>query len=169
MPLDNDTILQERARRLARPIVDGSQDKTIEVVSFSIGAEKFIVESRYVHEIGKLREYTPVPDTPSFVIGVTNIRGVILAVIDLAKFFTIPSRGITDLPRLIVLGEEQFEFGILAAEAHDTYALEESAILEIPESVSSATRKYLRGITADAYLFIDVRTLIDDERLTINQ
>src|ERR1700733_9384152 len=76
-------ILQERAKRLAIPLADHTVQNTIDVVTFSIGAEKYIIESQYVMEITKLRAYTPVPGTPSFVVGVTNIRGVVLALIDL--------------------------------------------------------------------------------------
>ena len=166
----NQAILAERARRLAVPIADETlQAKTIEVVSFAVGAEKFIVEARYVREIAKLRDYTPVPNTPNFIVGITNIRGLILALVDIAKFFTIPSRGLTDLTRIIVLGHDQFEFGILAATAHDAYRIKETAIKEIPEGVSTNTRKYLKGVTASAELFLDAKILLEDERLIIDQ
>ena len=168
MSVSETQILEERARRLALPLTAG-EEKSLQVVSFSIGAEKFIIESQYVQEINKLHDYTPVPDTPNFIVGVTNIRGTVLALVDIAKFFTMPSRGITDLTRVIVLGQQQFEFGLLAATAHDALAIEPSDILEVPDGISASTKKYLKGVTAIASLFLDGQLLLSDERLILDQ
>jgi purine-binding chemotaxis protein CheW len=169
MAKDNQTILQERARRLALPQRESAGGDTIDVVMFSIGVEKYLIESKYILEIAKLRDYTPVPGTPNFVLGLTNIRGTILALIDLRSFFTLPSRGITDLTRVIVLGTTQMEFGILAQRADQSVAISQSQILATPDSISTGTRKFVRGVSADAALFLDAKMLLQEERLTIEQ
>jgi purine-binding chemotaxis protein CheW len=167
MTVNEQQILEERARRLALPLTK-EEEKSVQVVSFSIGAEKFIIESQYVQEIDKLRDYTPVPDTPNFIVGVTNIRGTVLALVDIAKFFTMPSRGLTDLTRIIILGQREFEFGILAATAHDAFSIDLSDILDVPDGISANTKKYLKGVTANASLFLDGQILLSDERLILD-
>jgi purine-binding chemotaxis protein CheW len=151
------------------PSVDKTVGNTIDVVTFSIGAEKYIIESSYVLEIAKLRDYTPVPGTPSFIVGVTNIRGIILALIDLRKFFTLPVRGLTDLTRIVVVGTTELEFGILAQRADQSYPLSQSLLLEAPDSLSAGTRKYIKGVTAEAALFLDAKVLLEDARLKIDE
>jgi purine-binding chemotaxis protein CheW len=161
--------LEERARKLALPVGETAHGDTIDVISFSIGSEKYLLESKYILEIAKLRDYTPVPGTPSFILGVTNMRGNIIALIDLRSFFTLPSKGLTDLTRVLVLGTTQMEFGILAQRADQTHSIRQSLILDTPDSISAGTRKFVRGVTADAAIFLDAKALLQEERLTIEQ
>jgi purine-binding chemotaxis protein CheW len=162
-------ILDERAKRLAMPLADKTAQDTFDVVAFTIGAEKYIIESSYVMEVAKMGAYTPVPGTPNFVTGVTNLRGVILALIDLRKFLTLPARGVTDLTRIIVLGQSKLELGLLAQRVDQSYPLSRSLILETPDNISAGTKKYLKGVTAEAALFLDAKILLDDQRLMIDQ
>jgi len=165
--LQEQALLHERAQRLAMPISTAEQGSVVEVVSFSIGSEKFLMDTQFVLEIAKLKEYTPVPGTPDFIVGVTNLRGTILALVELRKFFTLPSRGLTDLTRIIVVGRDKFEFGILAEKAEQTQSLRQALVLDVPDNISSGTAKYLKGVTSDALLYLDAAAIIDDERLYI--
>ena len=86
----------------------------LEVVSFMLGQEKYGVETRYVREVCPLNELTPLPGTPPFVLGIVNVRGQVLSVIDIRKLFDLPQKGVGDLDRVIVLQHGGMEFGILA-------------------------------------------------------
>ncbi|MBI2998359.1 MAG: chemotaxis protein CheW, partial [Deltaproteobacteria bacterium] len=86
----------------------------MEIVEFFLASEKYGVESSYVREIYPLKELTPVPCTPSFVLGIINVRGQILSVIDIKKFFDLPEKGLTDLNKVLILRNDRMEFGILA-------------------------------------------------------
>ena len=109
--------MEERARRLARPAAEvrGSGD-TLEIVVFGLASERYAVENRYVREVVRLADLAPVPGAPEFMAGVTNLRGEILAVVDLRRFFGVPARGITDTSRVVVLGADEAEFGVLAGD-----------------------------------------------------
>jgi purine-binding chemotaxis protein CheW len=65
-------------------------DEYIEVVEFLLAHEKYGIESKCVREVYPLKELTPVPCTPSFVRSIINVRGKILSVIDIKKFFELP-------------------------------------------------------------------------------
>ena len=165
--LKDQALLDERARRLAIPLEAEEQGTSIDVVSFSIGSAKFLIDTKNVLEIVKLKEYTPVPGTPDFIVGITNLRGTIVALIELRKFFALPSRGLTDLTRIIVVGRDKFEFGILAEKAEQTHSFRQSLVLDVPDNISSGTAKYLKGVTADALLYLNIEAIIDDERMYI--
>src|SRR5437016_5773323 len=95
-------ILEERARAAARvPAQAPDADAVIEVVHLDLGEERYAIETRCVREILRLKEYTPVPDTPDFLVGVTNLRGQIVAVMDLRQFFGIAALAPTDHARVI--------------------------------------------------------------------
>lgn len=84
------------------------------MVEFLLAHEKYGIEPDYLREIFPLKTLTPIPCTPPFVLGVTNLRGEVLSVIDLKKFFELPDKGLTDFTKVIVLESETMAFGILA-------------------------------------------------------
>ena len=63
-------------------------EKHQQIVGFRVGKEHFGVPIGYVHEIVRMMDITTVPDAPSFVEGVINLRGKIIPVIDLRKRFS---------------------------------------------------------------------------------
>ena len=108
-------ILHARARALARePKKKEEIEKSIEVVEFLLAYERYGIESRFVREVYPLRELTPLPCTPAFVLGIINVRGQILSVIDIKKFFDLPEKGLTDLNKVIIVHGGGLDLGILA-------------------------------------------------------
>jgi purine-binding chemotaxis protein CheW len=163
-------ILQERARALARPPAEKpAASELLHVVAFALGAERYALEARHVREVVRFTEYTPVPGTPPFLVGVCNLRGEILAVIDLRHFFGIAARGLTDLSRVLVLGGDRPEFGVLADAVHEVMALPTAEVLEPPATVAGIGREYLRGVTGDALIVLDGAILLQDRRLFLDE
>jgi len=163
-------VLDERARILARPPAEGPPPGgVIEVATFLLGSERYAIEAKYVREVVRLEDFTAVPGAPEFLLGVTNLRGEILAVVDLRKFFGVPAKGLTDLSRLIVLGGQRAEFGILADQAEALLTLRAPEVLEPPESVAGIGREYLRGVTREALIVLDGARLLSDPRLVVDQ
>jgi purine-binding chemotaxis protein CheW len=163
-------IMDERARLLARaePLAPAAGE-TLDVITFSLALEAYAIETRYVREVVRLVDLTPVPGTPAAVAGVTNHRGQVLCVMDLRSLFEVPARGLTDLSRLIVLGVERIEFGILADRADDIRTLPVADVLPPATTVAGAGRAYLHGVTRDALMVLDGAWLLDDARLCVDQ
>lgn len=90
-------ILKHRARMLSRKpeYIKENQD-TIEVVEFVLAYENYAIESVYIGEVYPLKEFVTIPCTPDFVVGIINVRGRIISIIDLKKFFDLPEKGIAD-------------------------------------------------------------------------
>jgi purine-binding chemotaxis protein CheW len=112
-------------------------------------------------------DVTPVPGVPSFVLGVTNLRGEIVAVLDLRALFDLPARGLTDLARLIVVGAGQPEFGLLVDETREIRSLPRAALLPPPGSLSGIGRESLLGVTDAALVVLDGAALLADTRLYV--
>lgn len=163
-------VMDERARLLARAPAEGSAPaEVLETLSFTLGHERYAVESKHVREIVRLVDFTPVPGAPEFLLGVMNLRGEVLAIADLRKFFGVPKQGLTDLARVVVLGAYRAELGVLADEAHELLVLSVEALLEPPGSVAGIGREYLLGVTKDALIVLDGARLLADPRLFIDQ
>ena len=63
----------------------------IEVVEFELAGERYGLALTSVRTVSVLKDITPVPCTPAFVVGVINLRGEIHTIIDLKKFFDLPA------------------------------------------------------------------------------
>jgi purine-binding chemotaxis protein CheW len=163
-------VMEERARALARvPQSPTAQGERLEFVVFSLANERYGISTAYVREVIRLTDLTPLPGAPDFVAGVTNLRGQVLAVMDLRKFFGVAVRGLSDTSRVVVLGGERPEFGVLADAVHHVLTLPIDQVLDPPESVAGIARGYLRGVTGDALVLLEGSALLQDSRLIIDQ
>jgi purine-binding chemotaxis protein CheW len=113
-PEESRRILEARARAAAKPPITPDEAERIEVLAFSLAGETYGVETCHVREVRQLKDLTAVPCTPPFLAGVMNLRGRIIAIIDLRKFFELPTKGLTELNRAIVLTGGDNELGLLA-------------------------------------------------------
>jgi purine-binding chemotaxis protein CheW len=169
-PEETKRILRERARSLAsEPKEAQAGDEHIEVIEFVLASETYAIETRYVREVGPLDNLTPLPCTPAFVLGIVNVRGEILSVIDLRKFFELPEKGLTDLNKVIVLESENMLFGILA----DAVAgVRRVAIADIQPSLPTLTgirEAYLKGVTPGRTVILDAEKLLADEKIIVQE
>jgi purine-binding chemotaxis protein CheW len=159
-------VLDARARQLARvPDEPARAGEVLELVGFVLAGERYGIESCYVREVARLVRFTPVPGTPPFVLGVTSLRGEILALFDLRHLLGVVAEGVTDLGRIVVLGERRREFGLLADAA--------SEILYVPGASLAQTetawgRAYVRGVSPDGVIVLSGEALLNDPRLTID-
>ena len=81
-------ILKARTVALAQELVENAAEgEQIEIVEFLLADERYAIESAYIGEVYPLKDLTPLPCAPSFVLGIINMRGKILSIIDLRIFF----------------------------------------------------------------------------------
>jgi purine-binding chemotaxis protein CheW len=164
------TILGARARLLAREEKGDKEvfESPLEVVEFLLASEHYGIELRHIREIHALSELTPLPGTPAFVMGLANVRGQILSVIDIKKFFGLPEKGLTDLNKLIVVRTRQMELGILADAVLGVRAIGLSELQTSLPTLTGIRAEYLRGITKDPLVVLDVEKILSNEKIVVN-
>lgn len=163
-------ILKARARVLAqKPKQTPIAQQFLGIIVFRLAAETYGIESAFVQEIYPLNDITPLPGVPPFVLGIAKVRGQILSVVDLKKFFEIPESGLGQLNTLVILRSEQMSFGILADEILGVHSIEASKIQTAPPTVSGIGSEYLRGVTAEHMIILDAQKILSDERIIVNQ
>lgn len=159
-------ILEGRARILARPAEDEVRADRLELLVFALSGESYALETRSVREVTRFTDFTAIPGSPKALVGVTNLRGEILPVFDLRRLTDMASKSLTDLSRLLVLGEEdRAELGLLADEVREVRPVPRSDIFAPPEALAAAGRRLLLGVTRDAVMVIDGDRLLRDPRL----
>ena len=121
--------------------------KEIQLVVFKIGKEEFGVPISQVREIVRLVPITPVPRAPQFIEGVVNLRGQILAVIDLAKRLNLTPAPRSDKTRIIVVEVEDNTVGMIVDEVTEVLRLPTENIDSTPELITTEVhQKYLKGV-----------------------
>ena len=163
-------ILKARARALARePAKDEADDDYIEVVEFMLAYEQYAVETRHVREIHPLEHLTPLPCTPAFVLGIVKVRGEILSVIDLRKFFDLPEKGLTDLNKVIVLESGPMVFGILADAVIGAKRIRLAGIQPSLPTLTGVREAYRKGVTSERTVILDAEKLLADETIVVQE
>jgi purine-binding chemotaxis protein CheW len=137
----------------------------LELVGFDLAGERYGIESRFVREVARLTRFTPVPGTPAFVLGVTSLRGEILALFDLRQLLGVVAVGVTDLGRIVVLGEHRREFGLLADSASEILCVPSA---ELAQSETAWGRSYVRGVSPAGVIVLSGEALLTDPKLTID-
>jgi purine-binding chemotaxis protein CheW len=167
-PEDEKKSLRARAQALARePEREEAARGALEVVEFQLAYETYGVESWYVREIYPLKELTPLPCTPPFVRGIINVRGQILSVIDLKKFFGLPEKGLTDLNMAIVVHDATMAFGILADVVLGVRSIPVDALQPSLPTLTGIRAAYVKGVTGERLVILDAGTLLSDHKLIV--
>lgn len=168
---DSRHMLKERAQALAAGSTPeaSASDACIEVVGFQLACEQYAIESRHVREVCVLDSLTAVPCTPAFVLGIINLRGEILSVIDMKVFFDLPSRGLTDLDKVIVLQSGNMVFGVLADVITGVSHVPVVDIQPTLPTLAGVREAYLLGLTPDRIVIIDAEKLINDANIVVHE
>lgn len=163
-------ILKDRAKRLAHePESREDKESSIEVVEFLLASERYAVESEYVREVCPLKNLTPLPLTPLFVMGIINVRGQILSVIDIKKFYDLPEKGITDLNKVIIVHNDDMEFGILADAVTGFRSIPMADIQPPLPTLTDIRADYLKGVTKESMVILDLKKMLSDKRIIVHE
>lgn len=163
-------ILKTRAQALARaPEAAEAADSYIEVVEFTLAHERYAIESHCVREVYPLDNLTPLPCTPAFVLGIINVRGEILSVIDIKKFFDLPEKGLTDLNKVVVLQSGDMAFGMLADSIIGARRISITNVQPSLPTLTGIRAEYLRGVTPECSIILDAEKLLADEKIVVRE
>jgi len=138
------------------------------LLEFRLARERYALENRWVQEVCPLKELTPLPCTPPFVLGIVNVRGRILPVFDLKKFFDLPEQGLTDLHRLIRVRGDDLELGLLADVIVGVRSLPVDSLQVSLPTLTGIRSDYLKGVTAERLVVLDLARILADPKIIVH-
>ena len=163
-------ILKERAMVLARRAEEKAPaEKQYEVLEFLLAYERYAIETRYVREVYPLKDLTPVPCTPKFVLGVINVRGQILSVIDIKKFFDLPEKGLTELNKVMIVNSDGMQLGVLADVILGVREIAEEDIQPSLPTLTGIRAEYLIGVAKERLVVLDALKLLSDKNIVVQE
>lgn len=116
------------------------------VTKFTVGDADFGVDARLVLEVVKVGEITRVHDAPQGVVGIRNLRGRIVTVVDMAIHLDLGSIMIGSETRMLIMESQGEAYGFLVDSVTDAISLDEDHIGSPPASLDPALRSKLRGV-----------------------
>jgi purine-binding chemotaxis protein CheW len=167
---DNDRrILRARAQALARPPERPATEAALELLEFGLAQERYALENRWVREVTSFKDLTPLPCCPPFVLGIVNVRGRILPVLDLKKFFDLPEKGLTDLHRIILVGGNDLELGLLADTIVGMRSVPAGDLQPALPTLMGVRGDYLKGVTAERLVVLDLARILADPQIIVHE
>ncbi len=139
-----------------------------QMVVFKLSNEEFAVEVSSVEAIIKLQAITKVPHAPAHVVGVTNLRGNIVPVIDLKKRLSLPATENSQDTRIIVALLQESKVGMVVDAVSQVIEIEDSQIEATPQISTSVESTYIRGIVKVENLLVimlDLAKIFSDEKI----
>ncbi|AXQ93746.1 chemotaxis protein CheW [Cereibacter azotoformans] len=125
-----------------------------EVVAFRIGSQEFCIDIRAVREIRGWTPTTILPHAPAYVIGVINLRGLVVPIINLAARLAVGAPEPDARHVVIITVVDDQLIGLLVDAVSDILTVSPSAVQPTPQVASEATQAFVRGV-----IMIDARML----------
>ena len=141
----------------------------IQLIVFDLGDEEYGADINQVREIIRTGTITPIPDSPEFIKGISNIRGEVPVIIDLkARFFLARVEREVEDRHIVITEQEKNIFGLLVDEVTEVLRIPQTDIKSAPELVTRIDREYVSGvITLEDRLIIllDLAKVLSAEEL----
>jgi len=169
-PEERRSILRKRARELAGGCEsEADAEDSLDLIEFRLASELYAIEYPFVREVYPLKDFAPLPGTPPFVLGIMNLRGQVLSIVDLRIFFGLPAKGLGELNKVIVLRDERMEFGILADDVLGVMTLSRLSVQPPIPALDGDSGGYLLGIADGGLIILDAKRILGDERIVVLQ
>jgi purine-binding chemotaxis protein CheW len=127
-------IINKQHKQQNEPVNEDSLEDIMQLVGFIVGDEEFTVPILTIQEIIKPISFTRVPQTPDYVLGVFNLRGSVIPLIDLRIKFGLPPAKQTDESRYIVMMSNGEVAGFVIDRLTEAIRLKKTNIESAPET-----------------------------------
>lgn len=167
---DQQALLQARAARLAvAETRRGDEADSTLVVEFLLGGEPFAIDAAHVREVFPLSQLTHVPCTPPHILGITNHRGELMAVVDIRRFFGMPFAGLTNFNKVLVACDEHRCVGLLVDAVRGMRHLPQAALQDTLPTFTDMRGDFIAGITGESLMLLNAARLLSDARLLVDE
>ncbi len=117
-----------------------------QLVKFHIADEVFGIEIKQIFKILKPQEIFKVPNTPSFIEGLINLRGKVLTVFNLRKRFNMPEKQIDENTKILIVNHNDLLLGFTVDSVSEIVRIPDEEFVETPPELSSFDRRFLTGV-----------------------
>ncbi|GMM90240.1 chemotaxis protein CheW [Vibrio fortis] len=145
---------------------DQTNDEVLQWVTFQLEEETYGINVMQVREVLRYSEIAPVPGAPDYVLGIINLRGNVVTVIDTRSRFGLMQGEITDNTRIIVIESERQVIGILVDSVAEVVYLRSSEIDTTPSVGTDESAKFIQGVSnrdGKLLILVDLNKLLSED------
>lgn len=145
--------------------VDGN-DEVLQWVTFRLEEETYGINVMQVQEVLRYSEIAPVPGAPDYVLGIINLRGNVVTVIDTRTRFGLPTTEISDSTRVVIIEADKQVIGIMVDSVAEVVYLKKSDIDSAPNVGTEESAKFIQGVSnreGELLILVDLNKLLNDE------
>ncbi|MDH5191372.1 MAG: chemotaxis protein CheW [Gammaproteobacteria bacterium] len=142
------------------------KDPIIQWVTFKLDNEIYGINVMQVQEVLRMTEIAPVPGAPDYVLGIINLRGNVVTVMDTRKRFGLVPTETDDQTRIIIIEAQGNVVGILVDSVAEVVYLRESEIDVAPNVGNDESSKYIQGVCSkdeQLLILVDINKLLSDD------
>jgi purine-binding chemotaxis protein CheW len=121
---------------------------TLEIIAFHLHDQEFCVKTTTIREIRGWAPSTPIPHSPKDVVGVMNLRGTVIPIIDLAYKLGMQSTAANERSAIVVTEVKNMIIGMLVDKVSDILTIKSSDVQPAPEITTSFDKAFTDGIIA---------------------
>jgi purine-binding chemotaxis protein CheW len=144
-----------------------STDTVRRWVTYRLAGEIYGIDVMLVQEVLRVPEIVPVPGAPSFILGIINLRGAVVTVLDTRKVFGLPPAELTEAARIVITESGKQVAGLLVDSVAEVVNISSSQIETAPDVGTNESAKYIQGITHhnnELLILVDVNRLLTPEQ-----
>lgn len=150
----------------AARVQSSRDDPVLQWVTFKLGNETYGINVMQVQEVLRYTEIAPVPGAPNYVLGIINLRGNVVTVIDTRMRFGLDSAEVGEQTRIVIIEAEQQVIGILVDSVAEVVYLRQSEIETTPNICNEDTAKFIQGVCNrdnELLILVDLNKLLSDQ------
>ncbi len=143
-------------------------DPLLQWVTFKLDNETYGINVMQVQEVLRISEIAPVPGAPHYVLGIINLRGNVVTVIDTRTRFGLPRTEPDDASRIVIIESENLIVGILVDSVAEVVNLRMSEIETAPNVGNEESSKYIQGVYSrsnEILILVDLNKLLSEDEL----
>ena len=143
-----------------------NKDQVLQWVTYRLGEETYGINVMQVQEVLRHTEIAPVPGAPDYVLGIINLRGNVVTVIDTRARFGLPPADVTDNTRIVIIESDEQVVGILVDSVAEVVYLKSSEIDSAPNVGTEESAKFIQGVSnrdGELLILVDLNKLLTDE------
>ena len=143
-----------------------SNDEVLQWVTFQLEEETYGINVMQVQEVLRYSEIAPVPGAPDYVLGIINLRGNVVTVIDTRLRFGLPENEITDNTRIVIIESDKQVIGILVDSVAEVVYLKKSEIDSAPNVGTEESARFIQGVSnrdGELLILVDLDKMLTDE------
>ncbi len=143
-----------------------SEDPVLQYVTFRLDDETYGINVMQIQEVLRYTEIAPVPGAPDYVLGIINLRGNVVTVIDTRRRFGLSDSEVTDHTRIVVLEVEGQVIGVLVDSVAEVVYLRQSEIETAPNVGNEESARFIQGVcnkNGELIILVEFEKMLSEE------